>query len=184
MMHSRSRFVFRCLLLVSLGALIACSGSHLWKPTQVSQGVPLWAEEAHGVYDTKQGMVIRGLGVAKEIHNLDLGRETAEQKARADVVTQVEAVLNKLFQSYQTGLSPQEREDFSKRLEQVFYEFGNKTMMSLSITERHWDAKSNSWYVCAQFSSEELKGFLQERSTLSETEKEYAQSHVKKALAQ
>ena len=86
------------LLLAALLLTAGCSGKH-----ELVEGAPDWVNMGSGAFEDEGDSVFYGVGSVTGVQSLSLSRETAEQRARAEVARQLHSYVTALYRDYQVA---------------------------------------------------------------------------------
>jgi hypothetical protein len=112
-----------------------------------------WTNKGGKIYKKGDSIVIEGIGIAQGIQNLQLAREMAESRARADVATKLGTFIARLREDYMSSVTDNVKD--RKSCEEQFVrvtgkEFTAQMLMGVSIEDRHYDDKKDAHFALAK----------------------------------
>lgn len=159
--HLRRLMVTAALLATIAGFLVACATT-----TTESRFRTPWYEQSSGAYDTEQGKVFFGIGVADQLKNRSLQRVNADNRARHEMGRILEQFSKALaVTAAQTG------DPGLKTMPQVQVQAALHSLMRqalrLAIVSDHWvKPESGQMMALCTLDLEQYKAALSKHKTL------------------
>jgi len=160
------------LLLLSVVFLAGCSSA----PKR-----PDWIMKGAGAFP-KDKKVLYGVGIAEQIQSEALRRDTADNRAIAEVSKQLSVMSTSLMRDYMSSTSATEQEKSSgeQYVENTAKTFSSNTVSGIKIMDRWDDGKK--CYSLAELNIDDLKMMTDNVKELSQHVREYIKANADKAF--
>lgn len=156
------------LAVLLLMALAACGGP------------PKWVEKGSGVLNEKDNKAFYGVGSVVGVRNEPLAWDTAENRARAEIAKTFETYTGYLMRDYAASTTAG---DFTRNTEEQNVERAIKTVTTATLSgvrpmERYKDEKTNTYYVLAKLSLEDMKNNLEQAKELNAQVRDFVRKNA------
>jgi hypothetical protein len=150
--------------------LSGCTSTSTPEKTRVLVGdyqPPEWVNKGSGAFKDAGEKVFYGVGLADGMKNLSLQRTTADDRAIANVATQISSVVKRLKKDYESitaaGKDSTERENVDNAMKVLV----NETISGAKIID-HWEHPAkNVLYTLARYELKTLQRQVESRKELS-----------------
>ena len=141
---------------------------------------PDWVNKGSGVFKAANEKVFYGVGLADGMQNLSLQRTTADDRAIANVATQIKAVVKRLKKDYESitaaGKDSIERENVDNAMKLLV----NQTVNGARIID-HWEHPGkNVLYALARVELSNLQKQIETRKELSDESRDEIKKKAEK----
>ena len=152
-------------------ALFACG------PTR-----PDWIMKGSGAFK-KDSKVFYGVGIAEGIHSESLRRQTADNRAIAEISKQLSVVSTNLMRDYMSNTSVPADQKANEELfiDNTIKTFTSNVVSGVKIIDRYQD-KSGALYSLASINLEDLKTLAGEAKGLSAEVRQHIKANAEKAF--
>ena len=139
------------------------------RPTVKDFEPPSWVNKGSGAFKDADGIkVIYGVGVADGIKNLSLQRVTADDRAIANLATQMNAVVKRLKKDYESLTASGETSLERKNIDNAMKIIVNETVSGSQIID-HWEHPGkNRLYALARVQLQTFTKQIESHKELSE----------------
>ncbi|MDH5667290.1 MAG: LPP20 family lipoprotein [Nitrospira sp.] len=156
------------LAVLLLMGLAACSGP------------PKWVEKGSGTFNGKDQKAFYGVGSVVGVRNEPLAWDAAENRARAEIAKTFETYTGYLMRDYAASTTAG---DFTRNTEEQNIERAIKTVTTATLSgvrpiERYKDEKTNTYYVLAKLSLEEMKNNLEQARELNAQVRDFVRKNA------
>jgi len=172
--------VFTVLLLcVALALFAGCSSK-----TKLVAGAPDWVNLGSGAFDDAGAKIFYGVGVVTGISSPSLQRETAEQRARAEIARQLNTFVTDLYRDYQVatdvraGQPAQEEQHIDLTLKSL----AEVTVRGARVVEFWRQPETDTIYALAKMDVVGFKSAVEEMGTLDPGFRGYVRDHAEQAF--
>ena len=151
----------KIILLVITGILVSCSsGNKMYKPEIVEMTTPQpeWVMKGSAAFPNEPKTVFYGVGVANSMPNIALLREAADNRARANVASEIKTAIEKLVKDYMDMHTDYFNKDVAGSDEFITYVSKSVTdaiLINCRIIERWQDPKTGAFYSLAKMDQSE-----------------------------
>ncbi|MCP9456044.1 MAG: LPP20 family lipoprotein [Nitrospira sp.] len=126
-------------------------------------GPPQWVQRGSGAFNDKDQKAFYGVGSVVGVKNEPLAWDTAENRARAEIAKTVQTYTGYLMRDYAASTTAG---DFTRKTEEQNVERAIKTVATVTLSgvrpvDRYKDEKTNTYYVLAKLSLEDMKNNLE-----------------------
>ena len=141
---------------------------------------PDWVNKGSGAFKDANEKVFYGVGLADGMQNLSLQRTTADDRAIANVATQIKAVVKRLKKDYESitaaGKDSTERENVDNAMKLLV----NQTVNGAKIID-HWEHPGkNVLYALARVELSNLHRQIETRKELSDESRDAIKKKAEK----
>ena len=175
---------FRSSLMMSLFTMVLFFGcTSTPEKTRVIVGdyqPPDWVNKGSGAFKDTNEKVFYGVGLADGMQNLSLQRTTADDRAIANVATQIKSVVKRLKKDYESitaaGKDSTERENVDNAMKLLV----NQTVSGARIID-HWEHPGkNVLYALARVELSTLQKQIETRKELSDESRDAIKKKAEK----
>jgi hypothetical protein len=170
---------------VAFAALVACGGEK--KPEMSNQvlhaNAPDWVNRGSGAFGGEKGKLFYGVGIASRIPNASLRRQTADARARSEIVKTLNtyvAVLNKDYQASTTAGDMSSSND-EQHVEQTLKTYSQMDLSGVLIVD-HWVDNDGSEFALAQLDMDTFKSNLDKMKQLSAQVRDAVRANADRAF--
>jgi hypothetical protein len=164
------QFVTRMLglcVIVTMLTLAACGGP------------PKWVKDGSGAMNKKDDKAFYGVGAVVGMKNEPLAWETAENRARAEIVRNFETYSAYLMKDYAASTTAG---DFTKSAEEQNVERAVKTFSSATLSgirpiERYKDEKTGTYYVLGKLALDDAKEAMAQAKELNSQVRDFVRKN-------
>jgi hypothetical protein len=169
-------------VLIAALLLAACAGKTTVKSNLHIKGAPSWVNKGTNTLNDKKGRLFHGVGIAPDIGDISLQKDTADNRARAEVARILSSYMEVVSKDYSTASNV----DGQKVNEQeVSREINNVTRTNLSGTKiigRWRDKKSKTVYSLAELDVRHLKQTVKMFRDMNEGLRDYFEQNAEQAF--
>lgn len=163
-----SRLVGTGLAVLLLVGLAACGGP------------PKWVQKGSGAFNEKDQKAFYGVGSVAGVRNEPLAWDTAENRARAEIAKTFETYTGYLMRDYAASTTAG---DFTRNTEEQNVERAIKTVTTVTLSgvrplERYKDEKTNTYYVLAKLSLDDMKNNLEQARELNAQVRDFVRKNA------
>jgi hypothetical protein len=146
-----------------------------------AKNAPEWVNRGSRV---EKGSIF-GVASAGGIKNTDLARETAANRARAEISKILEVYSASLMKDYQASTTAGDMKASSEEqhVQQAIKTFSAQLMTGVEAREYWLDADANTWYVIAELNFEKSRELAAQRAQMRDTMKDWVAKNGAKVLA-
>ncbi|MCP9446433.1 MAG: LPP20 family lipoprotein [Nitrospira sp.] len=168
MMRRQRRLIHTALVALLLVGLTACGGP------------PKWVERGSGAFNEKDRKAFYGVGSVVGVKNEPLAWDTAENRARAEIAKTVQTYTAYLMRDYAASTTAG---DFTRNTEEQNVERAVKTVATVTLSgvrpvDRYKDEKTNTYYVLAKLSLEDMKNNLERAKELNAEVRDFVRKNA------
>ncbi|MFH1367515.1 MAG: LPP20 family lipoprotein [Elusimicrobiota bacterium] len=133
---------------------------------------PDWIMKGSGAFKSDK-KVLHGVGIAENITSEALRRQTADNRAIAEVSKQLSVMSTSMMRDYMasTSVTEQEKASGEQYVENTVKTFASNTVSGIKIVDRWDDGKKT--YSLAELNVDDLKALSEKVNELSAQVKEY-----------
>ncbi|MEW6543627.1 MAG: LPP20 family lipoprotein [Nitrospirota bacterium] len=146
-------------------------------------GPPTWVKKGSGPMNSNDERVFYGVGSVEGIQHADsLAWEAAENRARAEMVRNLQAYTAYLMRDYAAATTAG---DFSKTAEEQNIERAVKTFAAATLTgvrkvDQYKDKETGTYYVLVKMDLERAKEMLGQSKELNKQVREYVRQNAER----
>jgi LPP20 lipoprotein len=170
---------------VVAAALVACGGEK--KPEMSNQvlhaNAPDWVNRGSGAFGGEKGKLFYGVGIASKIPNASMRRQTADARARSEIVKTLNtyvAVLNKDYQASTTAGDMSASND-EQHVEQTLKTYSQMDLSGVLIVD-HWVDNDGTEFALAQLDMDTFKSNLDKMKQLSAQVRDAVRANADRAF--
>lgn len=151
-------------------ALAACAGK------------PDWVMKGSGAFKRDQ-KVFYGVGIAEGIQSENLRRNTADNRAIAEIAKQLSTISTSLMRDYaaSTAVPAEQKADEDQYVENTVKTFTSNAVSGVRIVDRY-QAKDGALYSLASMNLDELKTLAGEAKELNASVRDYIKANADSAF--
>lgn len=143
-------------------------------------GPPKWVEKGSGTFNEKDQKAFYGVGSVVGVRNEPLAWDAAENRARAEIAKTFETYTGYLMRDYAASTTAG---DFTRNTEEQNIERAIKTVTTATLSgvrpiERYKDEKTNTYYVLAKLSLEDMKNNLEQARELNAQVRDFVRKNA------
>ncbi|MBE0499807.1 MAG: LPP20 family lipoprotein [Desulfuromonadales bacterium] len=167
------------LFLVMLLFGAGCSGKH-----ELVKGAPDWVNEGSGAFENAGDKVFYGVGSVTGVQSLSLSRETAEQRARAEVARQLHSYVTSLYRDYQvaTGIGQGKAPLEEQHIDGTLKNLSQVTVRGAKVIEFWREPKTDTLYALARTDLTAMKSAIAEMREVDPQFRDYVNLHAEEAF--
>ena len=146
---------------------------------------PDWVKRGNGAFDLEGSKVFYGVGVVSGVSNPALRRNTADNRARAEVAKVLNSYVKFLAKDYMAATSGQTSEgkevsSEEQHVEQALQTAAKAQLHGAMIID-HWeDKKAGTYYSLCKMDLDFIKKMMSEEKTLDKKLKDHIQENADK----
>ncbi len=142
--------------------------------------LPAWIMQGGMAFPADLGKILYGVGMASNISNPSLLRETADNRAISEMAKQFEVYTSSLMNDYMASVSTAEKASEEQNVETIKKTVVKKTLNGVMIADRCQDKGTGVFYSLSRLDVEKFKDIINQRNDLSEKMKEYVRDKAEK----
>lgn len=169
------------LLCLALALVAGCSGK-----TKLVAGAPDWVNVGSGAFDDVDAKVFYGVGVVTGIASPSLSRQTAEQRARAEIARQLRSYVTDLYRDYQVATETQSDTGMQEEqhIDATMKNLAEVTVRGARVVEFWRRPETDNIYALARLDVVAFKSAIEEMGALDEGFRGYVRDHAEQAFNQ
>ena len=178
-MNRNSGSLLLTVLLVGIIALAGCSSKYKLVP-----GAPDWVNEGSGAFEVENTMLFYGVGAVSGIASQTLARQTADQRARADIGRQISTFINEIYRDYQTATttSSSRQSHLEQHIDDTLETLTKVTVRGAKIID-HWrDPETNTIFALARLDLEGVTTTLDQDEQMNPKLRKYITENAEKTF--
>jgi len=145
---------------VMAGIMVGCSGNKMYKAdkVEISTPQPEWVMKGSAAFPNEPKTVFYGVGVANPMPNIALLRETADNRARANIASEMKTAVEKLVKDYMDMHVDYFNKDSAGSDELTSFVSKSVTdaiLINCRIIDRWQDPKTGAFYSLAKMDQNE-----------------------------
>ena len=141
---------------------------------------PSWVDEPGGFLNDSSGFGFASVGVASNIPDIGLRRNTADAMARTELAKIFKSKIKNMIKIYRAEKTDK-TEHFEQHIQEVTKIFTNMELLGTSIVKRWYDSKNDAQYSLAVLSRED---YTKEIKRMSHLDKHLQQFLLNKTKAE
>jgi hypothetical protein len=162
--------------------LLACSGGEKKPDTQiVHNGAPDWVNRGGGAFSGEKGRMFYGVGVADHKMAIYMRRNTADDRARADIVKTLNSYVTVLKKDYAASTIAGDAAANEEHVEQALKNYSQMDVSGIGIVD-HWQDGEGNLYALGQMDLEAFKNNLDKVKELNQRAKDAVRANADKAF--
>ena len=179
----KTKKLFILFITLSMGILLVAGCATSPKPSAdpASMG-PAWVMKGGGAFDVEKGKVFYGVGIASGIKNKALLRQTADNRARAEIAKTMETYVATLAKDYMasTTAGDMSKSSEEQHVETALKTFSKTTLHGAAIVDRWMDPSDGSMYALCELDLFSFKEALDNYKELDKQVKDYVRENSEK----
>ena len=150
-MQRRNLMMLVMVLFMGLSLMVGCASKPKTSGDSATAG-PEWVMKGSGAFDVEKGKVFYGVGVASGIKNKALLRQTADNRARAEIAKTLETYVASLTKDYMasTTAGDMSKSSEEQHVETALKTFTQTTLRGTAIVDRWVDPADGSMYALCE----------------------------------
>lgn len=171
--------VWALLLMVLLVSTAGCSGKH-----KMVAGAPDWVNEGSGAFEDNGDSVFYGVGSVTGVQSLSLSRETAEQRARAEVARQLHSYVTDLYRDYQvaTGVGQDKALLEEQHIDGTLKNLSQVTVRGAKVIEFWREPESDTVFALVRTDLAAMKAAIGDMREIDPEFRQYVNTHAEEAF--
>ena len=150
--------------------------------TKAVSSSPDWVNKGSGAFDGEMGKVFYGVGVASNIKNKAMLRQTADNRARAEIAKVMNTYVASLAKDYMATTAAGDNVSEEQHIENSLKSFTKATLAGVEIVDHWLDTTDGSMYALSRFDLETFSSKLDKFQELDTKARNYIESNAKKAF--
>lgn len=145
---------------------------------------PLWVDKGGSAFSGDKSKAFYGVGAASGIKSVSMARNTADQRARAEIAKIMKSYVTSLYKDYQRATSSSadpsataEEQDVSNTMKS----YTEAELNGVDIVDRFTD-NDGTVYALAKFDFEKFRDGLDQLKQLNEKVRDYVRKNADKAF--
>jgi len=179
----KTKKLFVLFITLSMGILLVAGCGTTPKPSAdpASMG-PAWVMKGGGAFDVAKGKVFYGVGIASGIRNKALLRQTADNRARAEIAKTMETYVATLAKDYMasTTAGDMSKSSEEQHVETALKTFSKTTLHGATIVDRWMDPSDGSMYSLCELDLFSFKEALDNYKELDKKVQDYVRENAEK----
>jgi len=179
----KTKKLFVLFITLSMGILLVAGCATSPKPSAdpASMG-PAWVMKGGGAFDVEKGKVFYGVGIASGIKNKALLRQTADNRARAEIAKTMETYVATLAKDYMasTTAGDMSKSSEEQHVETALKTFSKTTLHGATIVDRWMDPSDGSMYSLCELDLFSFKEALDKYKELDKQVQDYVRENAEK----
>ena len=179
----KTKKLFVLFITLSMGILLVAGCSTSPKPSADPASLgPAWVMKGSGAFDVEKGKVFYGVGIASGIKNKALLRQTAENRARAEIAKTMETYVATLSKDYMasTTAGDMSKSSEEQHVETALKTFSKTTLHGATIVDRWMDPSDGSLYALCELDLFSFKDALDKYNELNKQVRDYVRENAEK----
>ncbi len=169
------------LMFVLLALMAGCSGKH-----KLVAGAPDWVNQGSGAFKDGESRQFYGVGVVTGVPSQTLARQTADQRARADIARQFDTFVSNLFRDYLASTSSNlgEKVVEEQHVEQTIKNLTNVSVRGAKVVDYWKEPETGSIFALARLDLAGVKATLDQMERMDDRMKGYVRDNAEAAFDQ
>ena len=171
--------VWMLLLLLVLVLAVGCSGKH-----ELVEGAPDWVNDGSGAFEDAGENFFYGVGSVTGVQSLSLSRETAEQRARAEIARQLHRYVTDLYRDYQvaTGIGQDRAALEEQHIDDTLKSLSQVTVRGAKVIEFWRHPETDTVYALAVTDLAAMKLTISDMREIDPKFRGYVDEHAEQAF--
>ncbi len=171
--------IWLLLLLLTLILAAGCSGKH-----ELLEGAPEWVNMGSGAFDDAGDSIFYGVGSVTGVQSLSLSRETAEQRARAEVARQLHSYVTDLYRDYQvaTGIGQDKAPLEEQHIDDTLKSLSQVTVRGAKVIEFWRHPETDTVYALVRTDLTAMKSAITEMREIDPEFRNYVDANAEQAF--
>ena len=178
-MKAKQLTILGIMMLAAVLIAVGCSSTPTPSADTAAQG-PKWVMKGSGAFDVDGSKLFYGVGVASGIHNKALLRETADNRARAEIAKTMEVYVASLSKDYMasTTAGDMSKSSEEQHVENALKTFTKSTLHGATIVDRWMDPADGSMYSLCELDLVSFKEALDDYKELDAKVRDYVRENA------
>jgi len=179
----KTKKLFVLFITLSMGILLIAGCATSPKPSADPASLgPAWVMKGSGAFDVQKGKVFYGVGVASGIKNKALLRQTADNRARAEIAKTMETYVATLAKDYMasTTAGDMSKSSEEQHVETALKTFSKTTLHGAEIVDRWMDPTDGSVYALCELDLYSFTDALEKNKELDKQVQDYVRENAEK----
>ncbi len=176
--------IVKLFAVVGLAAFLASCASAPPPPPKAyctdGRELPAWTMQGGMAFPADIGKVFYGVGMASNISNPSLLRETADNRAISEMAKQFEVYTSSLMNDYMASTSAGDKSAEEQHVETIKKTVVKQTLNGVMIVDRCQDRGSGMFYSLSRLDIDKFKDAISKKGELSDRVKEYVRENANK----
>ena len=160
-------------LLLGLFLFSGCSSERILESDLGLSDAPDWVNVGTQAVDNESGRLLQGVGVASAMNDVSLQRNTADNRARAEIARILSTYIDSTLKDFSQYSGTQN----SEAVEQALHSSTRTVLSGARIIARWVDPDTGSLYAFAELDMEQLDKLLSASTALSAELQKYIAEH-------
>ena len=180
-MQKRNLMMLVMVLFMGLALMAGCASKPKSSADSAAAG-PEWVMKGSGAFDVEKGKVFYGVGVASGIKNKALLRQTADNRARAEIAKTLETYVASLTKDYMasTTAGDMSKSSEEQHVETALKTFTQTTLRGTTIVDRWVDPADGSMYALCELDLVSYTEALDDYQELDSKIRDYVRNNAEK----
>jgi hypothetical protein len=180
-MQKRNLIMLVMVLFMGLALMVGCASKPKTSADSAAAG-PEWVMKGSGAFDVEKGKVFYGVGVASGIKNKALLRQTADNRARAEIAKTLETYVASLTKDYMasTTAGDMSKSSEEQHVETALKTFTQTTLRGTTIVDRWVDPADGSMYALCELDLVSYTEALDDYQELDSKIRDYVRNNAEK----
>ncbi|KAF5434754.1 hypothetical protein C5S36_04490 [Candidatus Methanophagaceae archaeon] len=179
----KTKKLFVLFITLSMGILLVAGCATSPKPSADPASLgPAWVMKGSGAFDVEKGKVFYGVGLASGIRNKALLRQTADNRARAEIAKTMETYVATLAKDYMasTTAGDMSKSSEEQHVETALKTFSKTTLHGAVIVDRWMDSSDGTMYSLCELDLFSFKEALDKHKELDKQVQDYVRENAEK----
>jgi hypothetical protein len=180
-MQKKNLLILVVVTLFGISLMTGCASKPVPSADSAAAG-PEWVMKGSGAFDVEKGKVFHGVGVASGIKNKALLRQTADNRARAEIAKTMETYVASLSKDYMASTTAGDMSNSSEEqhVETALKTFTQTTLRGTTIVDRWVDPADGSMYSLCELDLVSYTEALDKYEELDEKIRDYVRDNAEK----
>lgn len=180
-MRKKNLLILAMVLFTGLSLMAGCASKPDTNADSAAAG-PEWVMKGSGAFDVEKGKVFYGVGVASGIKNKALLRQTADNRARAEIAKTLETYVASLTKDYMasTTAGDMSKSSEEQHVETALKTFTQTTLRGTTIVDRWVDPADGSMYALCELDLVSYTEALDDYQELDAKIRDYVRDNAEK----
>ena len=151
---------------------------------QLVKGAPDWVNMGSGAFEDAGDSVFYGVGSVTGVQSLSLSRETAEQRARAEVARQLHSYITDLYRDYQvaTGVGQDKAMLEEQHIDGTLKNLSQVTVRGAKVIEFWRHPETDTVYALVRTDLSAMKSALADMREIDPEFRDYVNVNAEQAF--
>ncbi len=185
-MKAKNLVVLSVIFMMSIMLMVSCESTPEPKATtptaDTAASGPQWVMKGSGAFDIEKGKVFYGVGAASGIKNKALLRQTADNRARAEIAKTMEIYVASLSKDYMASTTAGDLSESSEEqhVETALKSFTKATLHGATIVDRWMDPADGTMYALCELDMFSFKEALDKHKELDKKVRDYVRDNAER----